>query len=87
MGYQVCPNDDSRLTLTYLTSRSNLLPNAFKWEFFECFFLINTVEAKFIILTLYVKPNERMVINKIQRSRLVFCFSAKVSHIGVPSTD
>ena len=26
--------DDPRLTLTYLTSRSNLLPNAFKWDFF-----------------------------------------------------
>ena len=33
-AYQVCSNDDPRLTLTYLTSRSNLLPNAFKWEFF-----------------------------------------------------
>ena len=33
-GYQVCSNDDPRLTLTYLTSRSNLLPNAFKWDFF-----------------------------------------------------
>ena len=32
--YQVCSNDDPRLTLTYLTSRSNLLPNAFTWEFF-----------------------------------------------------
>ena len=27
-------NKDPRLTLTYLTSRSNLLPNAFKWDFF-----------------------------------------------------
>ena len=27
-------NDDPKLTLTYLTSRSNLLPNAFKWDFF-----------------------------------------------------
>ena len=27
-------NDDPRLTLTYLMSRSNLLPNAFKWEMF-----------------------------------------------------
>ena len=34
-AYQVCSNDDPRLTLTYLTSRSNLLPNACKWEFFE----------------------------------------------------
>ena len=34
-AYQVCSNDDPRLTLTYLTSRSNLLPNAFKWENFD----------------------------------------------------
>ena len=27
-----------------------------------------------------------MVINKYQRSRLTFDFSAKVAHIGVPST-
>ena len=33
--YQVCSNNDPRLTLIYLTSRSNLLPNAFKWEFSE----------------------------------------------------
>ena len=31
-AYQVCLNDDPRLTLSYLTSRSNLLPNAFKLE-------------------------------------------------------
>ena len=31
-AYQVCSSDDPRLTLTYLTSRSNLLYNAFKWE-------------------------------------------------------
>ena len=30
----VGPNDDPRLTLTYLTSRSNLLPKTFKWEKF-----------------------------------------------------
>ena len=52
MVYQVCSNDDPMLTLTYLTSRSNLLPSAFKWDFF---FLkvdfLNTVEAKVIILT------------------------------------
>ena len=29
-AYQVCSNDEPRLTLTYLTSRSNLIPNAFK---------------------------------------------------------
>ena len=33
-AYQVCSNDDPRLTLTYITSRSSLLPNASKWEYF-----------------------------------------------------
>ena len=29
--YQGCSNDDPRLTLTYFTGRSNLVPNAFVW--------------------------------------------------------
>ena len=33
-AYQVCSNDDPKMTLTYLTSRSNLLPSAFKWDIF-----------------------------------------------------
>ena len=64
---------------------SNLLPNAFKWEFFCKVDFLNTVEAKVIILTLYVKTNETIAINKSQRSRLTFAFSAKVAHIVVPS--
>ena len=31
-NYQVCSNDDSGLTLTYFTARSNLVPYAFVWE-------------------------------------------------------
>ena len=54
--------------------------------FFENFIFLRTVEAKVIILTWYVKPNETMAINKFQRSRLTFNFSAKVTHIGAPST-
>ena len=30
--YHVSTNNESKLTLTYLTSRLNLIPNAFKWE-------------------------------------------------------
>ena len=30
--YQVCSNDESGLTLTYFTTRSNLVPYAFVWE-------------------------------------------------------
>ena len=48
-AYQVCSNDDPKLTLTYSTSRSNLLPDAFKWDFLKVDFF-NTVEAKVIIL-------------------------------------
>ena len=54
--------------------------------FFLKFHFLKTVEANIIILTWYVKPNETMAINKFQRSRLTFNFSAKVAHIGVPST-
>ena len=31
-SFQVCTNDESRLTLTYFMARSNLIPNAFIWE-------------------------------------------------------
>ena len=41
---------------------------------------MNTVEAKVIILTWHVKPNETMAMNKFQRSMLTFDFSAKVSY-------
>ena len=54
--------------------------------FFWKFHFLKPVEAKVIILSWYVEPNETMAINKFQRSRLTFNFSAKVAHIGVPST-
>ena len=41
VAYQVCSNDEPKLTLTYFTSRSNLLPNAFKWDFFKSSFIEN----------------------------------------------
>ena len=31
-NYQVCSNDDTGLTLTYFTARSNLVLYAFVWE-------------------------------------------------------
>ena len=40
-----------RLTLTYLTSRLNLFPNAFKWGIFRKVDFLNTVKAKVIIGT------------------------------------
>ena len=55
----------------------------FKWVFFWKVHFLNTVEAKVIILTWYVKPKETLAMNKFQRSRLTFIFTAKVAHIGV----
>ena len=40
--YQVYTNDESRLTLTYLMAKSNLLPNAFiLGKILECSFFYN----------------------------------------------
>ena len=50
-AYQVCSNDYPRLTLTYLTSRSNLLPKMHLNGIFLQIDFMNTVEAKDIILT------------------------------------
>ena len=30
--YKICSNDDPGFTLTYVTTRSNLVPYAFVWE-------------------------------------------------------
>ena len=51
--------------------------------FLEKLIFLNTVEAKVIILTRFVKPNEKIAINKFQRSRLTYDLSAKVAHIGI----
>ena len=40
-----------------------MLLNTFKWDFFFEKLIFNTAEAKVIILTGYVKPNETMAIN------------------------
>ena len=48
-------------------------------------FILKTVQAKVINLTWYVKFNETMAINKLQRSRLTFDLSAKFPLIVVPS--
>ena len=46
LAYQVCSNNDPRLTLTDLTSRSSLLPNAIKWDFFWKVDFLNTLKSQ-----------------------------------------
>ena len=71
-AYQVCSDYDPRLTLTYIASRPNLLPNAFTWE-------------KMIFETSLFSFDMFNLMWKFHRSRLTFDLSAKVAHIGVPS--
>ena len=56
--YQVCTNDDSRLTLTYFMARLNLIPNAFIWGKTKNVHYSITFQAEFII----DKLNETMVL-------------------------
>ena len=72
------------MTLTYLTSRSSLLPNAFEWGIFSKvdFFLILWKPKSLFLLVMF----NLVSINKFQRSRLIFDLSAKVAYIGVQST-
>ena len=44
-------DDGSGLTLTYFTARSNLIPNAFKWEKYENVHFSITVKAEIILPT------------------------------------
>ena len=56
---------------------------------FNAFFLkddfLKTVEANAVIIIRYAQPNDTIIKNKFQRSRLTFDLSANVTRIGVPS--
>ena len=79
-AYQVCSNDDPKMTLTYLISRSNLLPNRLNGNCFEK--LIFEYCGGHSLLDMF----SLLSINKLQRSRLAYKLSTKVAHIRVPST-
>ena len=53
--YQVCSNDYPGLTLTYFTTRSNLVPYAFVREKDKTFDFLETVDFKEIFLKLAFK--------------------------------
>ena len=69
--YQICSNDDPGLIVTYFTTRSNLVPNAFIWE------KVKTMDcsASETILVYDIKVsrcnqlNEYMKLYEYQRSR------------------
>ena len=67
--FQIFSNDDPKLTLTYFTARSNLIPYAFVWEkgkimdFSETIVVCDIKVGRFSLLNEYINPYE------YQRSR------------------
>ena len=57
-AFQVCSNDDPMLIFTYLTSRSNLLPIAFKW--------VSFLNVDFLIL---LKPKSLFTLDMLNLKR------------------
>ena len=67
--YQICSNDDSGLTLTFFTARSNLAPYAFLWEKGNIMDFSETIVAYDIKVGRFMHLNEYMNLCEYQRSR------------------
>ena len=67
---QVCSNDDSELTLTYFTARSNLVPYAFVWEKGKTIDFSETT----VVYDLKLATNHR--------SDKTFLLTSKLYHLG-----
>ena len=65
----MCSNDDSGLTLTYFTGRSNLVPYAFLWEKGKTVDFSETILVYDIKVGRCSKLNEFMNLYEYQRSR------------------
>ena len=65
--YQVCSNDDARLTLTYFTTRSNLVP--FIWEKGKSMDFSETIVVCDVTVGRCSQVNEFMNLFEYKRSR------------------
>ena len=63
-AYQVCSNDDPRLTLTY--SRSNLLPSAFKFDIFLKVDFLKLLKPKPLFSLHMLKGNDYKLVSKFK---------------------
>ena len=66
--YQVCSNDDPGLTLTYFTTRSNLVPYAFVREKVKTMDFSETIVVYDIKVRICSQLNEYMKLYEYQRS-------------------
>ena len=67
--YQIYPNDDPGLTMTYFTARSNLLPYAFVWEKDKIMDFSETIVVYDIRVGRVSQLNEYMNLYEYQKSR------------------
>ena len=67
--FQICSNDDTELTLTYFTARSNLIPYAFVWEKGKIMDFSETIVVYDIKVGIFRLLNEYMNHYEYQRSR------------------
>ena len=65
--YQVCSNDDSGLTLTYFTARSNLVPYAFVWKKGKTMDFSETIVAYDVKVSRCGQLNDHMNLYEYQR--------------------
>ena len=71
--YQVYPNDDAGLTLTYFTARSKLVPFAFVRENTQTVDILETDEFYVVKARTYSQINEYMTIYDYPRSFIDLC--------------
>ena len=67
--YQVCSNDDPGLTLTYFSTRSNLVPYAFVWENVRTMDFSETIVVYDIKVGICSQLIEYMKLYEYQQSR------------------
>ena len=67
--YQICSSDDTGLTLTYFTARSNLVPYGFVWGKGNIMDFSETVVVYDIKVGRFIQLNEYMNRYEHQRSR------------------
>ena len=67
--YQVCLNDDPGMTLTYFTTRTNLVPYAFVWGKSKLWIFSETIVVQDIKVGRCSQLNEYMKLYEYQSSR------------------
>ena len=65
-------NYDPGLTLTYFTSRSNLITEAFVWEKVKIIYFLKLIAALRLKVAWSIQLNELLKLNEYQRSRSFF---------------